>query len=77
LLIIIVRIPMTAQLDKRNLYIYPNSFVDFISSIIGGVFSEIRRTMELLSSTLEGDGGFLWTILFLIVFISVLRGFIR
>jgi hypothetical protein len=41
------------------------------------LFRAARRLTELLSQTFEGDGGFLWTILLLLLFVSIISVYIR
>ncbi len=73
---IMVRIPLLGPLDSRFIH-RPTAVVVSVSSVFWGIFRSISRLLELFSITFEGDGGFLWTILLLVVFISILRGLIR
>ncbi len=50
----------------------PAAWAEAVSSIISGLFHAVRRLVDILTATFEGDGGVLWTILLLIVFISIL-----
>jgi len=69
--ILLVRIPTPDRLDSR-LISKPAAWVEFAASLGGGLFRTIRGLLDILTSIFEGDGGVLWTILFLVVFISIL-----
>ena len=73
---ILVRNPRSSPIDSRSIH-PPTAIAISITSIFWGLFRIISRLLDLISITFEGDGGFLWTILFLVVFISFLRGYIR
>jgi hypothetical protein len=73
---IMVRIPLPDPLDSSFIH-RPTALAESVSSVYGGLFRSIRSLLELLSKTFEGDGGFLWTILLLVVFISILRELIH
>ncbi|MBK8419045.1 hypothetical protein [Candidatus Villigracilis saccharophilus] len=45
---------------------------DSIYSNIWGVYRAIGRVSQSINSTIEGEGGIMWTLLFLIIFISLL-----
>jgi hypothetical protein len=72
--LIMVRIPLAATLEKSPI---SNSipWIDAVKGIWWVLFRSVRRLTELFSATFEGDGGFLWTILLLLLFVSILRGF--
>jgi hypothetical protein len=69
--IILVRIPTPARLESR-LISKPAAWVEFVASLGWGLFRTIRGLLDILTAIFEGDGGVLWTILFLVVFISIL-----
>jgi hypothetical protein len=69
--IILIRIPIPAPLDSR-LVKKPVAWAGNFISMWWGVYHALRRLLGILTATFEGDGGILWTILFLIVFISIL-----
>ena len=74
--ILLVRMPLPTSGDSRFLQ-RPTALVDSTAAVFWGLFRSIRGLLELLSTIFEGDGGFLWTILLLVVFISLLGGLIR
>lgn len=47
---------------------------EFMAGILWGGYRLVGRMFGYLSSLLEGDGGLLWTLLLLIIFIALLRG---
>ena len=69
--IILIRIPIPAPLDSRLLK-RPVAWAGTFIAIWWGLYRTMRRLLDILTTTFEGDGGVLWTILFLIVFISIL-----
>jgi hypothetical protein len=69
--IILIRIPIPAPLDSR-LVKKPVAWAGNFISMWWGAYHALRRLLGILTATFEGDGGILWTILFLIVFISIL-----
>jgi hypothetical protein len=69
--IILIRIPIPAPLDSRLLK-KPVAWAGSFISIWWGLYRTLRRLLDILTTTFEGDGGVLWTILFLIVFVSIL-----
>ncbi len=68
---VLIRIPIPAPLDSRLLK-QPVAWAGTFIAIWWGMFRALRRLLDILTTTFEGDGGVLWTILFLIVFISIL-----
>ncbi len=68
---ILIRIPIPAPLDSRLLK-RPVVWAGFFISFWWGLYRMFGRLLDVLTTTFEGDGGVLWTILFLIVFISIL-----
>jgi hypothetical protein len=68
---VLIRIPIPAPLDSRLLK-QPVAWAGTFIAIGWGVYRALRRLLDILTTTFEGDGGVLWTILFLIVFISIL-----
>jgi len=74
--LIMIRIPLATTLDTSRI---PNSipWIDAVKGIWWSLFRSVRRLTELFSATFEGDGGVLWTILLLVLFVSILRGFAR
>jgi hypothetical protein len=68
---VLIRIPIPAPLDSRLLK-RPVAWVGNFIAIWWGLYHTLRRLLDILTTTFEGDGGILWTILFLIVFISIL-----
>jgi hypothetical protein len=68
---ILIRIPIPAPLDSRLLG-RPIAWAGSILTVSWGLYRTLRRLLDILTTTFEGDGGVLWTILFLIVFISIL-----
>lgn len=72
--LVMVRIPIAATFETSQI---PNSipWIDTVKGIWWTLFRTIRKLTDLFSVTIEGDGGFLWTILLLLLFVSILRGF--
>lgn len=68
---VLIRIPIPAPLDSRLLK-RPVAWAGTFIAIWWGLYRTLRRLLDILTTTFEGDGGVLWTILFLIVFISIL-----
>jgi len=62
--------PLENQMDRR-----PAAWAEAVSSLGWGLFHTARRLIDILTATFEGDGGVLWTILLLIVFISFLGSY--
>jgi hypothetical protein len=48
---------------------------EFLAGLLWGLYRLVRRLFGYLSTLLEGDGGLLWTLLLLLIFIAALRGF--
>jgi hypothetical protein len=69
--IILVRLPTPARLESPFIS-KPAAWVEFAASLGWGLFRTLRGLLDILSAIFEGDGGVLWTILFLVVFISIL-----
>jgi hypothetical protein len=59
--------PADPRPDKR-----PATWAAAFFDIWQGSYRALRRLLTILTMTFEGDGGILWTILFMIVFISIL-----
>lgn len=70
----LIRIPIPAPLDSHLLK-QPVAWAGTFIAIGWGVYRALRRLLDILTTTFEGDGGVLWTILFLIVFISILSAY--
>jgi hypothetical protein len=68
---VLIRIPIPAPLDSRLLK-KPVAWAGFFIALWWGLYRALGRLLDILTTTFEGDGGVLWTILFLIVFISIL-----
>lgn len=47
---------------------------EFLAGLLWGVYRLAGRLFGYLSTLLEGDGGLLWTLLLLLIFIAALRG---
>ncbi len=47
---------------------------EFLAGLLWGLYRLVGRLFGYLSALLEGDGGLLWTLLLLLIFITVLRG---
>ena len=47
---------------------------EFLAGLLWGLYRLVRRLFGYLSTLLEGDGGLLWTLLLLLIFIAALRG---
>lgn len=47
---------------------------EFLASILWAFYRLVGRLFGYLSALLEGDGGLLWTLLLLLIFITILRG---
>lgn len=47
---------------------------DFLAALLWGLYRLLRQLAEFLSALLEGDGGLLWTLLLLALFILFLQG---
>lgn len=47
---------------------------EFLTGLLWGLYRLVGRLFGYLSALLEGDGGLLWTLLFLLIFIAALRG---
>ena len=69
--IILLRIPEPSP-DRLQVKGEPAVWINTIQSIFIGLFNATRRLLDLLTNIFEGDGGILWTILFLVIFISLL-----
>jgi hypothetical protein len=74
--LILMRIPLTEPLDTRHIP-RPTAWVESVTTLGWGLFRATRRLTELFSATFEGDGGFLWTILLLVLFVSILSGYVH
>ena len=48
------------------------SWMDWFFRSLWGLYRLIGRLSNAFSSVLEGDGGFMWTLLFLVLFISLI-----
>ncbi len=48
---------------------------EFLAWLLWGLYRLVGRLFGYLSTLLEGDGGLLWTLLLLLIFIAALRGF--
>lgn len=72
--IILVRIPTSARLESRFIS-KPAAWVEFTASLGRELFRTIGVLLDILTAIFEGDGGVLWTILFLVVFISILGNY--
>jgi hypothetical protein len=72
--LVMVRIPLMATLGTSRI---SNSipWIETMKDIWWTLFRSVRRLTELFSATFEGDGGFLWTILLLVLLVSLIRGF--
>jgi hypothetical protein len=46
------------------------SWLDWIYQIVWGLYRQLRRVSDGISNVLEGEGGIMWTLLFLVLFIS-------
>lgn len=68
---VLLRIPIPAPLDS-SLLKRPVAWAGIFISLWWGLYRVLRRLLDILTTTFEGDGGVLWTILFLIVFVSIL-----
>ena len=73
---IMLRIPL-AKTFGTNRVPGPMTWVGSVQDAWWILFRTVRRLTELLSQTLEGDGGFLWTILLLLLFVSIIRVYVR
>jgi hypothetical protein len=51
-----------------------SSWLDWLYRLVQRMYRSAGRLVVAVSSALEGDGGFLWTMLFLAIFISILAG---
>ena len=49
-----------------------NTWLNFINQSLWGSYRIIRRGTTILSNVLEGESGIMWTLLFLVLFISIL-----
>jgi hypothetical protein len=49
-------------------------FQELFAGLLWGLYRMVGRFFGYLSSLLEGDGGLLWTLLLLLIFITALRG---
>jgi hypothetical protein len=76
LTIILLRIPWTVASATAEAA-PPPAWAGSLAGLWWTVYRAARRLIELFSSTFEGDGGFLWTILLLVLFVSILGGFLR
>lgn len=47
---------------------------EFLAGLLWGLYRLVGRLFGYLSALLEGDGGLLWTLLLLLIFITALRG---
>lgn len=47
---------------------------EFLAGLLWGLYRLVGRLFGYLSTLLEGDGGLLWTLLLLLIFIAALRG---
>jgi len=47
---------------------------EFLAGLLWGLYRLVGRLFGYLSALLEGDGGLLWTLLLLLIFIAALRG---
>jgi len=45
-----------------------------VAGLLWGLYRTLGRLLDYLSNLLEGDGGLLWTLLLLVLFITILRG---
>jgi hypothetical protein len=68
----LIRIPVPEAPDSRLLK-RPAAWAGTFITVWRGLYRALRRMLDILTTTFEGDGGVLWTILFLVVFISILR----
>jgi hypothetical protein len=68
---VLVRIPIPPPLDS-SLLKRPVAWAGIFITLWWGLYRMLRRLLDILTTTFEGDGGVLWTILFLIVFVSIL-----
>jgi hypothetical protein len=73
-LLLRIPVPEPPTLAKRMVR-RPVALLTRISGIIWALYRMLGRLASLLARTLEGDGGFLWTILLLVLLISVLQGY--
>jgi hypothetical protein len=46
--------------------------INWLYSVLGGVFNFLRRIADIITSSLEGEGGLLWTFLLLVLIFSIL-----
>jgi hypothetical protein len=73
--ILLVRIPVPEPPKVDQRLTRPSAAIANRSyGLFWGIYRTLGRVMSLIASTLEGDGGFLWTILLLILFISIFQG---
>jgi hypothetical protein len=50
-----------------------NNWLSLINQTLWGIYRIIRRGTTIISNVLEGESGIMWTLLFLVLFISILR----
>jgi hypothetical protein len=50
----------------------PSSWMDWFFRGLWGLYRSIGRLSNSISGVLEGDGGFMWTLLFMVLFISLI-----
>ena len=48
--------------------------IEFLARVFWGIYGLVSRLFRLADSLLEGDGGLLWTLLVLVLFIIIYRG---
>jgi hypothetical protein len=58
----------------RAHWVRPNatSWIDWGFRGLWGLYRQVGRLSNAFSTILEGDGGFMWTLLFMVLFISLL-----
>jgi hypothetical protein len=60
------------RLASRSAYIFRA-----LSAVIWGLYRTLRRVTSLVARTMEGDGGLLWTMVILVLFLSLFQTFLR
>lgn len=73
-LLIKLSVPEPPQLSARIVR-PPLAVVEWVRNFVGWTYRFLGRTTGTLARTLEGDGGFLWAILLLVLLISILQSF--
>jgi hypothetical protein len=47
---------------------------EWLAEILSAIYSIVLRVVQMLITALEGDGGLLWSLLFLVLITSVILG---